>query len=377
MKIKRTESGKAQFDFPAPMYYIAKLVKTIPAVADTIHTLEYSKMRKGLESLKVDRPIYVTGLARAGTTIILEMLSQHPNVATHRYLHMVMPYAPHWMQRFADRTPIMLSPVERLHKDGIMVNRNSPEAVEEIFWQRHFEDSLDETKSNIMRQDISNPEFEEFYKKHIRKLMQDQASTRYAAKNNYNVARMEYIQKILPDVKFLIIIRNPFDHIASLSKQDTILSEVERQDPRLLDWTKIIGHREFGTAKICINLDDTDAVQEIRELWKHKETYVTGWAKYWASIYSHVHNTLRNNQKLAKAALVVRYETLCESPGVTIDRIVKHTELDPKNFDSVKKKYVKILRPPSYYSVQYSDEETESIKKITGPVARLFDYDIN
>ncbi|MBY8998427.1 MAG: sulfotransferase [Candidatus Thorarchaeota archaeon] len=376
MKLKRTESGKAQFDFPAPMYYIAKLVRTIPAVGDTLHSLEFSRMKKNLESLKVDRPIYVTGLARAGTTITLEMLSQHPDVATHRYLHMVMPYVPHWMQSFADKTPIMLSPTERIHKDGIMVNRNSPEAVEEIFWQRYFEDTLDETKSNVMKQDINNPEFEEFYKEHLRKLIQYQMSTRYAAKNNYNVARMEYIQKIFPNVKFLIIVRNPFDHIASLAKQDMILSEVERQDPRLLDWTKIIGHREFGGAKICINLDNTDTVQEIRDLWRNKRTYVTGWAKYWASIYSHVHQTLENNEKLAKAALVVRYETLCEEPDATIDQIIEHTELDPKKFESVKEEYVKTLRPPSYYSVEYTDEEKRSIKDITGTVAKFFDYNL-
>jgi hypothetical protein len=376
MKIKRTESGKAQFDFPTPMYYIAKLVRTIPAVGNTLHTLEFSRMKRSIESLKVDRPIFITGLARAGTTITLEMLSKHPDVATHRYLHMVMPYVPHWMQSFADKTPIMLSPTERVHKDRIMVNRNSPEAVEEIFWQRYFEATLDESTSNVMSEDISNPEFEEFYERHIRKLMRDQLRTRYAAKNNYNVARMEYIQKIFPNVKFLIIVRNPFDHIASLAKQDKILSEVERQDPRLLDWTKIIGHREFGGAKICINLGDSNTVQEIRNHWSDKTAYVKGWAKYWASVYSHVHQTLENNQKLAEAALVVRYETLCEEPDATIDRIIEHTELDPKKFEHVKKEYVKTLRPPSYYSVQYTEEEKVSIKVITGPVAKLFDYNL-
>jgi hypothetical protein len=376
MKIKRTESGKAQFDFPAPMYYIAKLVRTIPALGDTLHALEFSRMKKNIESLKVDKPIYVTGLARAGTTITLEMLSKHPEVATHRYLHMVMPYVPHWMQSFADKTPLMLSPTERLHKDGMMVNRNSPEAVEEIFWQRYFEGVLDESTSSVMRKEISNPEFEEFYKKHIRKLMQDQLSTRYAAKNNYNVARMEYIQKIFPNVKYIIIVRNPFDHIASLAKQDSILSEVERKDPRLLDWTKIIGHREFGGAKICINLDDTDTVEEVRNHWKNQKTYIKGWAKYWASVYSYVHKTLVNNQKLAKAALVVRYETLCEEPDATIDQIIEHTELDPSKFTSVKDEYVKTLRPPTYYSVQYTDDEKKSIKDITGPVAKFFDYNL-
>ncbi|MFW9787374.1 MAG: sulfotransferase [Candidatus Thorarchaeota archaeon] len=375
MKIKRRESDKAQFEFPTPMYYIAKLAKSVPAFADLLHTLEFRKYGKQLESYQVDRPIFVTGIARAGTTITLEMLSHHPDVAYHRYLHMVLPYAPHWIQQIADKTPIMLAFTERIHKDRIEVNRTSPEAVEEIFWQRYFKDTLNESKSNVLRAEVSNPEFESFYKEHIRKLLADQKRIRYAAKNNYNVTRMEYIQKILPDVKFVIIVRNPFDHIASLSKQDIIFREIEEQDPRLLDWTKIIGHREFGGAKICINVDDTDLVEEIRNDWSNKNTYVEGWAKYWASIYSHVHQTLKNNQQLAKASLVVRYETLCESPDKTIDKIFEHVELEIKKFKE-KQHYVETLRPPSYYSVQYTDAEKESIRRICGPVAKLFGYDL-
>jgi hypothetical protein len=375
MKIKRRESDKAQFDFPAPMYFIAKLTRSVPALANTLHSLETSKFGKRLDSYQVDRPIYVTGVARAGTTITLEMLSKHPDVGNHRYLHMVMPYIPHWIQLIADKTPLMLSPTERIHKDRIMVNRASPEAVEEIFWQRYFDNAMDESKSNIMGEEFSDPEFEIFYRDHIRKLLADQGASRYAAKNNYNVTRMEYLQKIMPDVKFIIVVRNPFSHIASLAKQDTIFSEVERQDPRLLDWTKIIGHREFGAAKVCINVGDTNLVREIREHWSNKNTYVKGWAKYWASLYAHVHKKLEQNQDLAKAALVVKYETLCEEPSATINRIFEHAELDVSKFKQ-KQEYVESLRPPSYYSVQYTDKERESIIKHTGPVAKLFDYDL-
>ncbi len=188
---------------------------------------------------------------------------------------------------------------------------------------------------------------------------------------------MAYLQKIFPSVKFLIIVRNPFNHIASLAKQDIILSEVERDDPRLLDWTKIIGHREFGSAKVCINFDNDKTVKEIRNDWSRKETYVRGWAKYWAVVYSYVHDTLEKNHSLKKATLIVRYETLCESPNETIDKIIDHTELDASMFEGIKQRYVKILRPPSYYSVQYTDDEKESIRKIAGPVAKLYDYDLS
>ena len=115
-------------------------------------------------------------------------------------------------------------------------------------------------------------------------------------------------------------------------------------------------------------------MQEIRKDWTSKETYVQGWAKYWASVYSHVHKTLKQNKKLAKAAIVVKYETLCESPAETIDRIFGHVELDVSKFKR-KQEYVESLRPPSYYSVQYTDYEKESIRKFAGPVAKLFEYD--
>ncbi|MHA2192813.1 MAG: sulfotransferase, partial [Candidatus Thorarchaeota archaeon] len=243
-----------QFDFPAPMYFIAKLAHQLPTLANMMHRTESIYLRTRLKEYSVDRPIYVTGMARAGTTITLEMLSQHPNVAAHRYLHMVLPYTPHLIQLLANVLPLMKSPVERLHKDRMLVTRDSPEAVEEILWQRHFSSIVDESQSNILDANTNHPEFEKFYREHIRKLLFNQKATRYAAKNNYNISRMEYLQKIYPDVRFLIVIRNPFDHIASLAKQDMILRNLEHGNPRLLDWTKIIGHREFGSARICINL---------------------------------------------------------------------------------------------------------------------------
>ena len=48
-------------------------------------------------------------------------------------------------------------------------------------------------------------------------------ASRYAAKNNYNLTRMEYLLKVNPGAKFLLYIRNPVNHIASLMKQHRLL----------------------------------------------------------------------------------------------------------------------------------------------------------
>jgi hypothetical protein len=375
IEIKKVRSRKyKEFDFPVPMYFIVKFFHEFSFLANVVHTVESFQLKKRMEKIKIDRPIYITGLARAGTTITLEMLNKHPDVASHRYLHMVLPYSPHWTQNIANYTPIMKSPVERLHKDRIAVTQDSPEAVEEILWQKFFKNTHDETRSNILDNRVQNLQFESFYRDHIKKLLLNRKATRYLAKNNYNVARMEYLQKIFPDVKFVIIIRNPFDHIASLAKQDEILKELEYNDPRLLDWTKIIGHREFGTAKVCINFNDTKIIQKIRRLWNQKETYMEGWAVYWAETYSYIHKKLETNRNLAKACLMVRYEDLCKSSEMTIDKIIDHIEVDPKKFRTIKKYYSKRLNKPTYYITKFSDKEQENIIQIMGKIAEKFGY---
>ena len=47
--------------------------------------VESNAMRAELDAIAIDRPVYIAGLARSGTTILLELLAGHSDVATHRY----------------------------------------------------------------------------------------------------------------------------------------------------------------------------------------------------------------------------------------------------------------------------------------------------
>ena len=372
-----TQSRKKQFkefDFPTPMYYLAKFFHSYPILAKILDSIETQSLRKSLQEIRVDRPVFITGLARAGSTITLEMLSKHPEIATHRYFHMVLPFAPYWIAQVASRVPLMTSPVERLHRDRIIVTKDSPEAVEEIIWQFFFKDTQDESISNIIIPKSQFPEFETFYRLHIKKLLISQNVPRYLAKNNYNVARMEYLLNIFPDVRFVILVRNPFDHIASLAKQDIVIRELEQNNYLLLDWTKIIGHLEFGSARVCINLDNFDTIQKIRHLWKQKNTYIKAWALYWTSMYSYIHHSLESNPNLSQCCIVVRYEDLCEFPEKTIDRIIDHIQVNPKQFEAIKRSYSKRLSKPTYYQTRFTSTEREDIISETTQTAKLFGY---
>ncbi len=371
----RIKASSGSFKLPLlgyAAYSVTKFFDKFKSVSFFLDKLESITLHNDIEKLNIDKPIYITGLARAGTTIILEMLSKHVDVASHRYKHILMPYLPHWFSKMANQLNFYTKPFERFHKDGLIVTRESPEAVEEIFWRKFFEINHSENISSIINGDVSNPKFEKFYRNHIRKLILNQNCSRYLTKNNYNVTRLEYLLHLFPNSKFLIIIRNPIDHIASLIKQTNLFIEMEKENPILIDWLRIAGHNEFGHRQSCINVGNSGLIHEIRKLWSRKETYVKGWAHYWASIYDLVANQLDVNKKLKKATLIVRYDDLCEFPAEKIDEILEHTELSTKKFEMVKKFYITHLHKPTYYTPNFSQKDITYISEITKPTAARF-----
>src|SRR5271157_759435 len=223
-------------DMPLPkqMYFFANFFYNFfdrfKGISFLLNNLETNSIRKHIAKLNIIKPIYVTGLARSGTTITLEMLSNHPELGFHRYLNMSIPFLPLWVTRIGEKVPLMTKHVERVHKDGIMVTRKSPEELEEALWLKFFPNLHSERRSQIMGSSTTNPAFEEFYRDQIRKLLYAQNRERYLAKNNYNLTRTDYIQKIFPDAKFLILIRHPVDQIASSMKQNRIFDEMYEKE---------------------------------------------------------------------------------------------------------------------------------------------------
>src|SRR3546814_7617019 len=90
------------------------------------------------------------------------------------------------------------------------------------------------------------PEFERFFADHMRKLLWVRRRPRYLSKANYNVTRMEYLLKLFPDARFVLPLRDPAAHIASLMKQQRLFCEGERRHPAALEHMRRIGHFEFG-----------------------------------------------------------------------------------------------------------------------------------
>jgi Sulfotransferase family len=369
-----------RWSVPSGARFVTRLAHDLAPVFWGLGHLETRLLRQRLARWPVDRPIYVCGIARAGTTITLELLHHHPSLATHRYYHLPIPSLPHWSSRLVASLPLALTPsVERIHADRLRITKDSPEMAEERVWMAYFSRLHSEHQSNVIAAETRNPRFERAYTDHIRKICMSQARARYAAKNNNLVTRLPYLRRLFPDARFVLIVRHPLAHVASLHKQHRLFTRLCAADPGLARYLAIAGHYEFGPPLRFINTGGDgrdrggDNLRRIRAYWQANQ-FAQAWATYWASIYGHLAKVVDADPGLAKATHIVRYEDLCRDSGPTIDGILGHTDLDPAPFVQTRSHYVQTLQEPDYYRHDFSNTDVKAIEKITAPVAARYGY---
>jgi hypothetical protein len=321
----------------------------------------------------IDRPVFIAGLARAGTTILLRKLCELPEFATHRYSDfpfLFTPYAWALLRRLMPASRQV--PRERMHKDGIMVTAESPEAMEEVLWMAFFPHLHDPAVSNVLGAQVQRPEFEAFFAEHIRKLIFTRGGKRYVSKNNYNVTRLDYLARIFPDARFLLPIRAPHAHVASLMKQHRLFCQIQDQNEPARQHLQLVGHFEFGLDRRPINPGDHDAVAAIEDCWARDEE-ARGWAKYWALIYRHLADRLEANPELARRCLVVHYEELCDRAAATITAVCEHIGVPAAQAEHL----ACGLHQPDYYTVRFTEAERLAIAAETSAVSLRYGYDLN
>lgn len=335
--------------------------------------LESRALADRLDELPIEQPIYITGLARAGTTILLELLSRHPAVAAHRYRDFPAVPTPYWWNRIVERAATDPAPArERAHGDGIYVTQESPEAFEETIWMAFFPTLHTPEENNLLGAATRHPDFERFYRDHIRKLLMVRGAPRYLAKNNYNLTRLAYLVKLFPDARFVVPIRHPYGHIASLMKQHERFCEVQQAHPRVLRHMRRVGHFEFGLDRRPINPDANEAVERIVALWA-MGWEIEGWALYWSSLYGQIAALLDSDPALRKATLLLRYEDLCAAPAETMLDLAAHCDLAPL---SLPEQAAQRIRRPRDPAAGFSAAERAAIARHAGGTAACFGYEL-
>lgn len=355
------QDGYDAFKIPFSVDITSALITSLRPLWIGLGKMEAHYWEETLNDMKVSTPVYVTGLARSGTTIILNKLHGTKQFASHLYTDypfIDMPLIWHkWLSISHTQKAVK---AERTHLDRIKVSVDSPEALEEMIWAGFFEHVHNPQHSHVIRGGESHPDFENYYKTHICKIMHLRGHDRYLAKGNYNFTRIAYILRLFPDAKFIIPIREPESNIASLMKQHYLLSKAQQKHKSGLRYMQRIGHYEFGLDRRPVNVGNQDVTDTIISHWQNGNE-IKGWALYYKDLHDWLYNLLQQNSAAKNAIMIVPYAALCNESENVMKNIAAF--LDIEFTDS----FATNLSAPTYYETGFTAEDKARIKDICLP----------
>lgn len=355
---------------PALSRWVGAFAERFPGAMRALARLETASVADEISDVRPERPVYVCGLARSGSTVLLEMLAGLPGFVSWRYSDYPLQWLPYWWNALRRRLPMpAVAPAERAHRDRLLVGPDSPEAFEECFWQAFFPACHDEGVDQRLDGTARNDAFDRFYHAQVRKLLAVRGGQRYLCKGNYNVLRIGYLRALWPDARFLIPVRAPVAQVASLIKQDLWFRRWALADPRVGRQLARRGHYEFGPLKRAQHCGDARAVQAIRAAWDADDV-ATGYALQWCEIYGALLDSLEADAGLRQSCLLVQYEALCNEAAIGLTRIADHVQLAPESHAQLVAAWRDRLTLPDYYDDGLSPAAQERIALLTADVAR-------
>jgi Sulfotransferase family len=245
--------------------------------------IETRMFRDRIDPSHARRPVFVTSLPRAGTTVLLEALAALPEFAAATYRHMPFTLLPLIWTDASRRFQQAARPAERAHGDGLAVGFDSPEAFEETLWMAFWPAHYQGGAIRPWTADARAPEFESFVRQHMAKVVAagPAGSRRYLSKNNANIARLPLLAAAFPDATVIVPVRDPWAQTASLLRQHRRFLELHARDGFARRYMEGLGHFEFGEAlrPIAFGAEPPDPAAADRPEF---------WLRYWADAYEAV-----------------------------------------------------------------------------------------
>ena len=257
------------------------------------------------------RPVYVTGMARSGTTLMLNILEELDDFRSLTYRDMPFVLAPNLWKTLTDKFIVTATKKERAHNDGVMMGFDSPEALEEVFWQTYS--SYKRTDQSLVIERPSEKALAKFAD--YRAVVANPKSAsfapifkRYLSKNNNNLVRLGDLGAD-PTATTLLIYRDPVALARSLYQQHRIFSEMHGEDSFTKHYMTWLAHHEFGLGHLpfAFALPEMDA-----SLTPDNPNY---WLSYWNAVHLYI---------LAQSETrfyLINYDALCKEPESMLQSI--------------------------------------------------------
>lgn len=289
-------------------------------------------------NVKIDRPIFLVGSGRSGTTILYHVLGGHPALA--------------WFSNYNERWPgfaraascsrLYALPSLRAWRGKGLPIPSEAYAV----WDRArpvadspCDPRLDET--HVTREERARA------RALVAANMKHHGKPRFLNKNTRNTRRMRYLQSIFPDAIFIHVLRDPRAAMASLLK---------------VDW--------WPTMKVwCRN-------QITAQEWAAQGRDPVALAAHlWAA---EVRCVMEDKRALApEQYFEVRYEEFMREPEQVLRRVLRFCDLQ---WTSGFARFVESFALTSMndkFKKQFTPEQLAQIAEIVAPVARELGYEVD
>jgi len=283
-----------------------------PALLEATFDIERAAQRRRIAETEIRRPVFIAGLARAGTSILTRLLHAGGDFAAPSYRDLPFPLAPNSWARLGGKRHVEAR--ERGHGDGLTHDLDSPEAIEEVFWR-----ALEGNR--YLRRDglapvAPDPETLANFRDYVCLVLIRHGGSRYLSKNNNNILRLEGLATSFPDALLIHPFRDPLQQALSLLSQHRRAVALAKDDPfrrRFMTW---LGHHEFGADQRPFLFEGAPGPGE-------DAMRIDYWLKLWDS----VHRALLAAPAAVQARqLFLDYDALCARPRHYAPRLAAMAE---------------------------------------------------
>ena len=252
--------------------------------------------RNGLKFEPQRENLFVAGVARSGSTALLNSLYASEAFASTCYRHMPFVMAPSLSKLVAAIPGKATNEIERRHGDGIRVDLDSPEALDGVFWSTYLHRDDDRATPHDPGEQLLSR-----YAMFIENLLLHSARNRYLSKMNQNIELIPGLTRYFENSLILLPFRDPLQQAASLLRQHHNFTHVSSYETRYLRW---LGHHEFGATHTGFNESPAQTPS------KHSIDDLDYWLEQWQNAYSYLSRLVDRHANL----LPLCYERLAASP---------------------------------------------------------------
>lgn len=277
-----------------------RLILGSPARGEMLLDIEHSMAPAPPEGFAAAPHVFVSGLARAGTTIMMRALHESGQFASLTYKDMPFVMAPGLWAKMSGGARRNAEAKERAHADGILVNVDSPEALEEPFWQTFARE--DYIRPDRLQPHTADDDTIEKYRMFVGHVLSSYGRGRYLAKNNNAILRFPSILKALPGAVIIIPFRDPVTQALSLKAQHDMFAATSDKFTR--DYMRWLAHHEFGPDQRPFAMNG--------EMPPGGPSDINYWLSMWVSVYDTLAGQVEDDLAAGRGALLpVAYEGVC------------------------------------------------------------------